>query len=96
MSDAADKGDVVAARFLLGRVWLPKKVNPTPITIPKIESAQDALKAIGAILSAEASGELDLDAAARMIDTIKTALNAVEGGELEQKVRELIVMLECK
>src|SRR4051812_32739166 len=50
--ELAQAGDVSCMRMMLDRIWPPRKAQPINITMPPINSAQDALDAIAAICTA--------------------------------------------
>jgi hypothetical protein len=93
---AARAGDILANRWILDKIWPAKKCNPTPRAIGPIKSAADALNVISQILAGQADGSLDLEASSKMLDSVKTAMVAIEGSELEQRVRALVTLLEKK
>jgi hypothetical protein len=56
--ELAKEGNPVALRLCLERLLPPRKDRPVSFTLPRIEGAQDLVKALGAILEAVARGEI--------------------------------------
>ena len=54
--ELAKDGNPVALRLCLDRLLPPRKDRPINFTLPRIEGAQDLVKALGAILEAVAQG----------------------------------------
>jgi uncharacterized protein DUF5681 len=54
-------GDVSCQRLLLDRIWPPRKAQPINVTMPPINSSQDALAAIASICTALGEGRLTPD-----------------------------------
>src|SRR5437588_12983803 len=50
--ELAQAGDVACLRMLLDRIWPPRRAQPINVTMPRINSSQDALDAIAAICTA--------------------------------------------
>src|SRR4051794_16136944 len=51
-------GDTVAMRLCLDRIMPARKDRPVPFTLPKLETAADALTATAALVEAVAAGQL--------------------------------------
>lgn len=56
--DMALAGDTMALRLCLERIAPPRRDRPVPFTLPKLNSADDAVRAGAALLEAVAAGEL--------------------------------------
>ena len=56
--EKAKEGDSVALRLCLERILLARKGRSVSLALPKVETAADSVKAVGAIIEAVASGEL--------------------------------------
>lgn len=56
--ELAKDGNLAALRLCLERLLPPRKDRPVNFTLPRIEGAQDLVKALGAILEAVAQGEI--------------------------------------
>src|SRR4029077_3108716 len=61
VSELAQAGDVSCLRMMLDRIWPPRKAQPINVTVPRINSSQDALDAIAAICTALGEGRLTPD-----------------------------------
>ncbi len=78
--EAAKDGDMTAIRLVLERVLPARKYSPVSFDMPELAGAQDAAKAMGAIMVAVAGGELspsEANEAAKIVaiyvETLKTA-----------------------
>lgn len=85
----AKEGDAFALRFCLDRIVPPRRDRPVNFSIPDLKSANDASKAMAAITSAVASGELTPNEAAELSRVIETFLKAVETSDLEGRLTAL-------
>ena len=86
MVELAKAGDTTALRLCLERILPPRKDRPVSFPLPRIESAEDADKAMAAIVSAVASGELTPIEARDVSATIQVYLNALENSALEARI----------
>jgi hypothetical protein len=87
--ERAKKGDMIALRFCLDRIIPPRRDRPVNFLIPDLKSADDASRAMAAITSAVASGELTPNEAAELSRVIETFLKAVETSEIERRLKAL-------
>ena len=55
---AAKNGDMTAAKIIIERLVPPRKDRPVTFALPKLETADDAAKALASIAQAVAGGEL--------------------------------------
>lgn len=86
---AARDGDMTAARIVLDRIAPARRDNPVQFDLPKIESAADAAKAMGAILGAVAKGELTPTEADGVTRIVEGFVKALEASEFEMRLRAL-------
>ena len=87
--ELAMEGDVTALRLCLERIAPARKDSPVSFTAPKMESAADAPKAMGAILDAVAQGELTPSEAASLSSLIDGFRRSLETQEMEQRITAL-------
>lgn len=87
--DLALDGDTVALRLCLERIAPARKDAPVNFDLPEIKSAADAANALGAILSATATGQLTPSEAAGMAGLIEGYRRTLETTELEQRITAL-------
>ena len=76
--EAAQTGDMRAAEIILRRAWPERKGRPLVFELPPMETAEDLVKAMGAISAAMASGTLTTEeaaAAASVLDAHRSALH---------------------
>jgi hypothetical protein len=75
--EQAKAGNMQAAKIILDRILPSKKDAPISLELPKIETHNDILKAIGCITQAVANGSitpLEGEAVARIVDIYAEAL----------------------
>ncbi len=87
--DAAKGGDMTAARLILDRIAPPRKGSPVSFKLPTIETAADLSKALSAVMSSVACGELTPDEATAISSVIETKRKAIETHELEGRIAAL-------
>lgn len=87
--DAAKGGDMTAARLVLDRIAPARRDNPVTFKLPPIANAEDAAKAMGALLGAVAAGELTPSEADQVAKIIETFVRALEAAELEARLAAL-------
>ena len=85
----AKHGDVTALRICIDRILPPRRERPVHFTMPELRSVGDATRAISALMSAVAKGELGASEAAELSKLIETYVRAVEATELEQRLLNL-------
>jgi hypothetical protein len=86
---AAKGGDMTAARIVVDRLCPARKDNPVSFSLPQIESAADAARAMAAILSAVASGDLTPVEAETISKLVETHIRALEASEFERRLAAL-------
>jgi hypothetical protein len=82
-------GDGVALRLCLERLLPARRDRPVSFDLPKIETAEDAAKATGAILSAVASGEVTPVEAEAVSKIVEAHLKALECSQFEARLSAL-------
>jgi Family of unknown function (DUF5681) len=87
--EKAKQGDMNALRLCLDRIVPPRRDRPVQFTIPALNSADDASKAMAAITTAVAGGELTPTEAAALSSVIETYVRAVEASEIERRLKLL-------
>jgi hypothetical protein len=87
--EKAKQGDMIALRLCLDRIVPPRRDRPVHFTIPELNSAEDASKAIAAITAAVARGELTPTEAADLCRLIETFVKAIETSEIERRLKNL-------
>lgn len=87
--DKALEGDTTALRLCLDRIAPARKDSPVTFTLPKVESAQDAVAASSALLSAVASGEVTPDEAGRVMALLSAHKVLATVSDLELRIMEL-------
>jgi hypothetical protein len=85
----AKRGNLPALRICIDRILPPRRERPVHFKMPELNSVSDASKAISALMSAVAKGELGASEAAELSKLIETYVRAVEATELEQRFLDL-------
>ncbi len=78
-----------ALRLCLERLLPAGRDRPVSFDLPKIETAEDAAKAMGAILSAVAGGEITPEEAGGVAGLVETFRRTLELTDFEQRLRAL-------
>jgi hypothetical protein len=88
-------GDGPAMRLCLERLCPPRKDRPISFTLPRVETAADAVKANSAILEAVAAGEITPGEGvevAKLLESLVQSINVAEHEErlirLEQRISQ--------
>jgi Family of unknown function (DUF5681) len=84
----AMEGDLTAVRLCLDRIAPPRKDRPVSFALPKIETAEDSLKASSAILAACADGTLS-PGEAEVMALISAHVRTLEVTELDRRIAAL-------
>lgn len=87
--ERALEGDGVALRLCLERILPPRKDRAISVSLPKMEAASDAIKAMTAILAGVARGDLTSSEAGDVVKLIDAFAKAIELRDLEGRVAEL-------
>jgi Family of unknown function (DUF5681) len=85
----AKHGNLPALRICIDRILPPRRERPVHFMMPELRSVGDASKAISALMSAVAKGELGASEAAELSKLIETFVRAVEATELEKRLLNL-------
>ena len=87
--DLALSGDLAALRICLDRILPPRKDRPIGFVMPAIGTIADAPKAMAAITTAVAQGEITATEAAEVCRLVETYVRAVEASDLEKRLRAI-------
>lgn len=82
-------GDTAALRLCFDRIVPPRKDRVVSITLPKVETAADALKASSKVLEAVSDGELSPEEGARVLSLLATHKALIETCDLEARLSVL-------
>jgi hypothetical protein len=85
----AKQGDSIALRLCLERIVPPRKDRPINFALPTITSAADALKAIGALIAAVASGHVTPSEAAELSKLVEGFVKSLEITDLAERIAKL-------
>jgi DNA-binding transcriptional regulator YbjK len=77
------------ARLCLERIVPPRRERPVNFRLPVINSVDHATKAMAAITTAVANGEMTLTEAAELSRVIESYVRAIEATEIERRLRLL-------
>jgi hypothetical protein len=87
--ELAKEGHPVALRLCLERLLPPRKDRPVNFTLPRIEGAEDLVKALGAILEAVARGEITPGEGQTLTAMLDGYRKGLETADLEARVTAL-------
>jgi hypothetical protein len=87
--ELAKEGNPVALRLCLERLLPPRKDRPVSFTLPRIEGAQDLVKALGAVLEAVARGEITPGEGQTLTAMLDGYRKGLETADLEARVTAL-------
>lgn len=87
--EAARGGDLVAARLVLDRIAPARRDGPVRFELPKIETAAEASKAMGAVLEAVAAGDITPGEASEVGKIVEGFVRTLEANEFEARLRAL-------
>ncbi len=87
--EAAKNGDMTAIRLVLERVLPARRDSPVSFDMPEITGAQDAAKAMGAIMAAVAGGELSPCEANEAAKIVAVYVEALKTADLETRIKQL-------
>src|SRR5829696_7562961 len=76
--ELAKSGDTVALRLCLDRLAPPRRDRPVPFALPKLDTAEDAKAAAGAILQAVADGDLTPSEAGELSKLLESYTRVIE------------------
>jgi len=82
-------GDVVALRLCLERLAPAMKDAPVTIDLPPLTSAEDAARAMAAVVGQMATGEITPGEAAAVAGVIEAYRRTLETGEIEARLAAL-------
>ena len=87
--ELAKEGHPVALRLCLERLLPPRKDRPVNFTLPRIEGAEDLVKALRAILEAVAQGEITPAEGQTLTAMLDGYRRGLETADLEARVTAL-------
>jgi Family of unknown function (DUF5681) len=87
--DLAKAGDRAALRLCMDRILPPRRCRTARLSLPQLNSAADASKALSLITTAAVSGEIGIDEAAELSKLIETYVRAIEATDLEKRLLAL-------
>lgn len=87
--EKAKQGDMVALRLCLDRLVPPRRDRPVHFEFPALNSAEDAGRAMAAITTAVARGELTPAEAAELTHVLQAYVQVLEISEIERRVQAL-------
>ncbi|WP_431855310.1 DUF5681 domain-containing protein [Azospirillum sp.] len=87
--DMAKEGDSVALRLVLERVLPPRKERPVAFQMPVMNAAEDAAKAMAALVAAVAAGDLTPTEGSALAGMVETFRRTLETTELERRLAAL-------
>lgn len=92
----AKSGDMAAMKIVMDRIIPPLKEEPIHVSIPKIESAEDCVKAQAAVVNAVAAGEILPSDGQAMSGLIEAQRRAYETHELAKRLEAIEEAINSK
>jgi uncharacterized protein DUF5681 len=83
------KGDVACLRLCLDRIVPPRRGRLLHFAIPALNSPNDAGRAMAAITTAVAAGDLTATEAAELARLIEAYVKAIEATDIERRIQVL-------
>jgi hypothetical protein len=87
--DLALSGDSSALRLCVERIIAPRRDRPVNFRLPVLNSAEDAVSAVGAITEGVASGELTPAEAAELAKVVEAYRSVIETADIERRLSAL-------
>ena len=87
--ELAQGGNVVALRLCLERLLPPRKERPLNFPLPPVETVQDLPKALGAILTAVAQGDITPGEGQTLAAMLEAYRKGLEATDLEARITAL-------
>ena len=87
--EKAKEGDGAALRLCLERIIPARKDRSVSLALPKLETAADSLRAVGAIIEAVASGELTPGEGGDVVRIVEAFARSAETIALEARIKAL-------
>ena len=84
--ELAKAGDMQALRLCMDRLLPPRRDNPLAFPLPRMETPEDAVRAIGAIVDAVAAGELSPMEAETLSGMVGHFARAIEVSDLTRRI----------
>jgi len=82
-------GDVSCQRMLMDRIWPPRKAQPINVTMPPINSSEDALAAIASICAALGEGHLTPEETSALCSVVGRSIQVIEVQDVERRLAAL-------
>lgn len=93
--EMAKAGDQHALRICMERICPPRKGRTIEFDLPKIETAEDHPKAVGAVLEAVAAGELTPEEALVFSNIVAEHRRSIEAADHEARINEIAELLKA-
>lgn len=87
--EKAKKGDIAALRLCIERLLPPRRERPVHFTIPALNSATDASRAMAAITAAVSCGDLTAAEAGELSKLVESYVRTIEVTEIEHRLQAL-------
>ncbi len=87
--ELALEGNPIALRLVLERLYPPRRDRPVNIQLPKLETANDVVAAIGKVIEEVGEGNIDPSQGQTISAILDTKRKAIETADLERRLIEL-------
>lgn len=87
--ELANSGDTAALRLCVDRLIPPRRTRPLRLALPPLRSPADAPKALAAVATGVAKGDISTNEAMDVVALVNAFLAAFEASNLARRVKEL-------
>ena len=87
--EMAMDGDTTAMRLVMDRIMPPRKDRPVMFTLPKLDTAGDAVKATAALVEAVSVGDITPGEASELSKLLDGFTNALKAEDLQKRVEAI-------
>ena len=91
---AAERGDMAAARIILDRAWPVRRGRPVRLELPELRAPADLAAALGAVAGAVGRGDLSPEEGSAVANVLEAQRKAIETQELERRIAALEAVKE--
>ena len=87
--EMALNGDIQALKLLIERLVPARKDRPISLDLPKVQSAQDLIEAMGLVIESVGIGEIEPEQAKTLSTMLELNRRSIETAEIEERLLAL-------
>ena len=87
--EMALNGDIQALKLLIERLVPARKDRPVSLELPKVQSAQDVIKAMGLVIESVGRGEIEPEQAKTLSTILELNRRSIETVDIEERLLAL-------